>query len=95
MNRNIDSKGFIGTIVIVVIGLALLKYFFDWNIIEFLKSPKVIETFYYIKKFIVLIWDKFVATPASFLWNDIVINIIWKTIVEAFNLLKHWVNSQG
>lgn len=49
MNRLNKEKGFIETIILIIVGLALLKYFFDWSIFEFLSSAQGREVFQYVK----------------------------------------------
>ena len=48
LNEN-RSAGFISIIISLVIALALLKYFFDWNVLDFIKSPDVTAVWDYIK----------------------------------------------
>ncbi len=41
------TGGFIGTIVMVIVGLMLLYYFFDWSIFEIGETEKGKETIFY------------------------------------------------
>lgn len=93
MKEEGGSKGFIGTIVLIVLALAALKFFFDFNIIDFLKSPAVVEVFDYIKRFFEIVWFKYIGGVFWYIWNNIIIDVIWKTIVEGYELLKKYVNS--
>ncbi len=36
-----NNRGFIGRIVLLIIAVIALKYFLDFDIIEWIKSPKV------------------------------------------------------
>jgi len=92
--RNRKMGGFIGLIIMLVVALAFAKYFFEWNVIDFIKNPKVLEVFIYIKKFILLAWNLILVKPVTFIWNEVVVGIIWKTIVLAYDLLRGWVDSK-
>jgi hypothetical protein len=89
------QKGFIGLIIVLIFALSLAKYFFDWSAVDFLKSPKLLEVLIYIKKFVLIVWKTILVTPATFIWNEVVVGIIWKTIVASYDLLRHWVDSKS
>jgi hypothetical protein len=90
-----NQKGFIGIILVLIFALALAKYFFNWNIIDFLNSPEVIAVFSYIKKFIILVWEKFLAGPVLYVWNTVIVGIFWKYAVIIFDAMKGWVDGQS
>jgi sensor histidine kinase YesM len=89
------QKGFIGLLIVLIVSIVFLKYVFDFNLVEFLKSPKVLEVLSYIKRFFVLIWDKFLVGPAIWIWDNIVIDIIWKILKNGFEILKGWVDTES
>jgi hypothetical protein len=93
MKEVTGKRGFIGAIVLIVLALAALKFFFHFNIVDFLKSPDVVSFFSYIKKFFHIIWFKYIGGVFWYIWNDIVIDVIWKTLGEGYALLKAYVNS--
>ncbi len=95
MKSKLSQRGFIGSIILIILALAALKFFFDFNIIEFLKSPNVSEVLNYIKKFFEILWTKYIAGTFWYIWNNIVVDIIWETFVNVFNILKGWVDSQS
>jgi hypothetical protein len=64
-------KGFISTIVVIVIALALLYYFFDWSIFEFASSERGQKTIEYTKDVLVLTWS-YLKVPISFLWDKLI-----------------------
>jgi len=53
---NKNQKGFIGTIVLIIIALILLQYVFGFNIIDYIKSPKTIAVLDSIKDFLQTLW---------------------------------------
>ena len=60
------NRGFIHTVVVIIIGLAALKYFFDWSIFEAAGTAEGQSTLSYVKELLVWIKDKVVS-----LWNHI------------------------
>ncbi len=87
------ESGFIGLIISIIISLILLQAVFRVDVIEILKSPNFGEIVDYIKKFFTLVWEKFLVLPASFIWNEIFIDIVWRIMKDAFELLKNWVDT--
>ncbi len=62
----VGERGFIEIILLVILGLAALKYFFDFSIFEFLGSEEGKGVIYYIKEILVWIKEALVS-----LWNYI------------------------
>jgi hypothetical protein len=80
-----EEKGFIGIIILVVIGLVLLKYFYDWSVFEAAATPQGQETISYTRQVINTIWG-YISTPVLFVWGNILwplLNMIWHTF-QAF-----------
>lgn len=87
------ERGVIGTIILIVIGLGLAGYFFDFNIIEFLKSDAVQNIWDYTKRAALIIWENFLRTPVIYIWQEVVIDIIWENIVRGADIVKDWVDA--
>jgi len=95
MKKSQEPRGFISGIIALVIALALAKYYFDFNILEFIKSPKIVEGWEYIKRFFEIIWNNFIKEPFMYVWNEIIIGLFWHWIVVGFDYLKSWVDAQS
>ncbi len=93
MKTSKGSQGFIGTIVLIVLALAGLKFFFNFNVLDFFRSPGFVSVISYIKEFFEIIWFKYIGGAFWYIWNNIVIDLIWNTLVQAFSILKTWVDS--
>lgn len=65
MNTHGD-RGFIGTIILIILALAALKYFFDFSIFEFLGSPEGKSVLDYVKEILAWLKDAVLA-----LWSYI------------------------
>ncbi|MEK7227663.1 MAG: hypothetical protein AAB641_02115 [Patescibacteria group bacterium] len=50
MNKLDKERGFIGTVFLIIIGLAALKYFFNWSIFDAINSEQGRGTLLYLKE---------------------------------------------
>lgn len=75
------NRGFIKLIVVLAAALIILGYF-GFDVREILNSPKVSSNLHYAWGLITTFWSKFIAGPAAFVWNDIIIGLIWNTLVS-------------
>ncbi len=64
------SKGFISWLILVVIALALLKYFFNWSIIDAANSEQGRNTINYIKDVLSVTWS-YAKIPTLYVWRMI------------------------
>ncbi len=51
------NRGFIGWLILIIIALALAKYFFDWSIFDAINSENGRETIEYMKNVIDVSWN--------------------------------------
>lgn len=51
------QRGFIEVLLIIILALALLKYFLDWSIFDILDSEKGKATVEYIRDILTSIWN--------------------------------------
>lgn len=67
MNKlNKEESGFIGTIFLIIVGLALLKYFFNWSIFDWIESEQGRETLNYIREVGRTVWSYIINIYESF-----------------------------
>jgi len=78
------QEGFIGILILLIIGLILLKYFLNWSVFEAAATPQGQETVSYTHQLFTTIWS-YIATPVTFTWNK----IIWPFLILA------WKNFQA
>ncbi len=75
------KKGFIRTLIIIVIGILILSYF-GFNIREIAESDTSRENFTYVQEIMVTFWERFLEKPVMFIWNQIIIDIIWDPLYK-------------
>jgi hypothetical protein len=66
-----QQKGFISWLILIIIALALLKYFFDWSIFDAASSEQGKSTISYIREVLNVIWS-YIRIPIMFIWNIVI-----------------------
>jgi len=80
-------------ILLILIALALLNYFWGFNIVDYLNTPKVASAVEYVKGVVILVWQKFLYKPAGFIWNSILVGFVWKYALIAIEAIKNLSNN--
>lgn len=87
------EQGFIGLVILIIIALALLKYYLDFDVFAAAGSPHGQETIGYTARVVRVIWS-YISTPVTFVWNQIILPLI-KVAWTAFeHLLTSSANVQ-
>lgn len=79
-----SDRGIVRTIIIIVVALLVLSYF-GYNLRSIWNSPNTQDNFSFVIDGIKNIWNNYLKTPATYIWN-IFINLIWNPAIE--NLQK-------
>ncbi len=64
------DKGFIGWLILIIIALALLKYFLNWSIFDAAASEQGRNTINYIKDVLNFVWS-YARIPVLFIWQKV------------------------
>ena len=75
-------------IILCVIGLVILGYV-GFDVRKAVESPTSQSNIEYVKNAVIYVWDKYLAKPAKYLWNDIFIKLIWTTAVDNLTKIKN------
>ena len=88
-NRGLPAQaGIIKMIVIIVIALIVLGYF-GYNLREIINSPDVSENLSYSGGLLTKLWDNFLVAPATWIWDNIIIDIVWNGLQSLLQLSKN------
>lgn len=79
------NGGFITTLLLIIIGLALLKYFFNWSIFDAAASEEGRGTISYIRDVLNTVW-RYIETPVEFAWNEVV-KPLFSFVIDSLRLL--------
>jgi hypothetical protein len=89
INFNKGKKGIsiIGIIFLGVILILVLSYF-KISVKSVVESPTGQDNISYVGGGTVNLWDAYLQKPASYLWNDIFINIFWVSFVNNMERIR-------
>jgi hypothetical protein len=73
------QKGFIKMIFLIVIVLIILGYF-GYNLEDIIRNPTVQKNLHYVWNFVSYIWNTFLAGPARFIWDKVVVGLVWENL---------------
>ncbi len=74
------NRGFIQLIVLVIIGLAALKYFLNWSIFDAASSAEGRSTISYVRDIVNFIWS-YIGYPVTWTWH----NVVWPLLSLAWD----------
>lgn len=81
------NNGLISLIVLIVITLIILGYF-GYSLRTIMHKPEVSDNFSYIWSGLEWVWNTFLVIPASFIWNKIIVGVLWRPISFAIEMLN-------
>ena len=84
------EKGFIKIAIVVIIALALLKYFLNWDIFDAASSDQGQSTIGYIRNIVNIVWS-YIAAPVIFVWERIlwpIIDVSWRNFLNFIEWAK-------
>lgn len=73
--------GFIKWIVIVIIALIILGYY-GFDIKKAIEAPTTQSNLTYVQRIVSNVWHNYLKKPATYLWNDVFIELIWNPAME-------------
>ena len=79
-NRS-NQDGFIKYVIIIIVAILILSYF-GFNIRSIAESDTSKGNFSYVWGWVSHVWNTFLLTPAHYIWDKIVIGIIWEMIIK-------------
>ena len=80
------ERGFIGTLILIIIAIILVKYFFDFDVFEAADSSQGQETIGYTRSLWRLIWS-YISTPAVFVWRE----VLWPVMTIAWDNFQNFL----
>lgn len=87
IKKHSNERGFIRTIIIIVIALLILSYF-GLNIRDIVNSPAGKDNFTYTQEVMIKVWNNYLKKPVTYLWNDIFLDLIWEPAIENLKKLR-------
>lgn len=90
MIKFFDKKRGISIIGILFLGfiLILILSYFKVSVKSVVESPTGQENIGYVRGGTVSLWERYLKGPATYLWNDIFIDIFWKSFVNNMERIR-------
>jgi len=85
--KNQNQQGFLKLVIIIVIAIIILSYF-GFNIRAIVESPETQGNLGYVWGGVTYVWDTWLVGPASYLWNDVFIDLLWDSFIDNMEKIK-------
>lgn len=82
-----NQGGFIKIIILIVVIILILGYF-DISVRSIVEKESVRNNFAYVWNFVKGVWSKYLAGPASYFWNDFVVDLLWESFINNLERIK-------
>ena len=82
-----DGISILGFLLFGFIIILILSYF-NISIKTVVNSPTGQENVNYVKGTTQSVWDKYLAQPAHYLWQDVWVNIFWKSFISNMESIR-------
>lgn len=82
-----QNKGLIKMIVVIVVALIVLGYF-GFNVKDIMSGDTVQGNLGYVWDFIKTFWNNYLAAPFIFIWDKIIVGIVWKVFTNGLDYVQ-------
>lgn len=75
--------------LIFIIGILLVLSYFGITLQGIVESPAGQSNLSYVQKGVLYVWDNYLAKPLNYLYNEIFIELLWKSFLINLNRVKN------
>lgn len=86
--HNNKTKGSLKWIIIIVVGIILASYFFDFSVKDAVEDEQTQSNFNYIKIEVSDFYNEHLKKHVDYIWKDIFVDLIWKSFVGDLEKMK-------
>lgn len=83
-----SKKGSIKWILIIIVAFFLASYYLDFNVKEVVEDEQTQDNIEYVTKNTKSAYNNYAKDAVSYVWNDIFIELIWKSFISNMERLK-------
>jgi hypothetical protein len=83
-----NNKGFIKWIIIIVVALLVLSYY-GFSLRTLVSSPVTQDNIHYVATTTVSVWQKYLARPATYIYKDVFLDLIWTPAIDNLTKIKN------
>jgi hypothetical protein len=87
LNKIKAGISIVGMLILGVIIILVLSYF-KISIRSVVESPTGQDNINYVGGGTVNLWNEYLEKPASYLWNDVFINIFWASFIDNMERIR-------
>lgn len=87
MKHKSTQGGLIGLIIVLIVGILIASYF-GISIKNIAESDASKSNFGYVKQVIVNFWNNYLEKPATYLYKEIWLDLLWYPFVDNLERLK-------
>ena len=87
MSQFSSKGGLVKLIILIVIGIIILSYF-GFDLRSIIESPPSESNLGYVRGLLVSAWTNYLMQPVTYFWNNIFIDLLWRTFVSNFERLR-------
>jgi hypothetical protein len=63
--------------------------YYGFSLRTLVQAPATQDNFTYVATTTISVWDKYLRKPATYLWNDIFLNLIWEPAIDNLTKIKN------
>ncbi len=76
-------------LLVTFVIFAMILWYFNIDIRGFVDShPQVKYSFEVVTNFLAALWKNYLASAAAYIWNDIILDVVWKNLALLIEKLK-------
>lgn len=87
INKTKGGISILGILILCFIGILVLSYF-KISIKSVVESPEAQDNISYVGGGTRNLWNDYLKEPAEYVWNDIFVNIFWKSFVNNMERIR-------
>ncbi|MBI1999378.1 MAG: hypothetical protein HYS74_01840 [Parcubacteria group bacterium] len=81
------QSGLVKLILLVIFVILVLSYF-SIDVRGIVESEQSQKNFTYVWGWVVFVWDRYLGEPVRYVWNNIVVNLLWESFVSNLERIK-------
>ncbi len=86
--KHTRQKGSLKWIILIVIGIVLASYFFDFSVKDAVEDEQTQENFGYISENAKNLYNNHLKNATEYLWNDVFKDLLWSSFVDNLERIK-------
>jgi len=89
------DSGFIGLIIIIILALAALKYFLNWDVFDAASTDQGQNTVGYVRNIVNTIWS-YIGEPIAWIWREVawpLFSFVWDNLLKLISTSRASLNS--